>query len=319
VGVMAGISAPNYIVGEHPIDVDQLPNKQSRLAEFGMPDIRELWGWGECRKSDKSSVQLAIEVARKVLKQKGMTAAAIEAVVLCCSDAGNYYAQNRFMGALTTGLGLNKVFVSWVSGAGCASLFSAVKIASAFVVAEMFNNVLVLTVDRIDNDEDRLQRFGVLSDGACGLLVQNADNSDFAVKGIAVLSCPVSLEQGGKDFQSKCNLIQTVFDSLQRSCDFDFSLAVNLFSSNLFVPVQELETSALPIDGLVTHQANVVRYGHCYAADPVINLVDFYADTANAQVLHSMMASSAHGHFGMILLERRHDVSRQFGENAFLK
>lgn len=307
---IAGISAPSYVVGEIPLPVDDLPGKQERLAEYGMPDLRELWGWDKCRKTDRSAADLACDAVAGVFVGSGVAPSQVDAIVLCCSDAGNYYDQNRFLGELAGRLGVGRVFMTWVSGAGCASLFSAVKIATAFVSAGTFTNVLVLTVDRIADDATRLQRFGVLSDGACALLVRPVADADFAIHGIAVRSCPASLVHGGQDFQSKCALIQSVFDQLQGKVAFDFDAAPRLFGSNLFLPVQELETSALPLDGLMAHQSNIARYGHCYAADPVINLVDFYADPDHVGLSHSIMASSAHGHFGMILLERRFRMGR---------
>jgi 3-oxoacyl-[acyl-carrier-protein] synthase-3 len=302
---IAGILAPAYVVGEIVLDVDSLPGKRERLAEYGMPDIKELWGWGSCRRTERSAADLASLAAADAFARSGVAPSAIDAVVLCRSDPGNYYEQNRFLGELSERLGVGPVFMTWVSGAGCASLFSAIKIATAFVTAGTFENVLVLTVDRIADDATRLQRFGILSDGACALLVTPAGRADFAIQGVAVRSSPASLANGGEDFQSKCELIQSVFEQLQNEASFDFHAVSSLFSSNLHLPVQELETSALPLDGLVAYHGNIARYGHCYAADPVINLVDFYSDFSNSRVSHSIMASTAHGHFGMILLERR--------------
>lgn len=300
-----GLLAPSYVVGEIEGDVDTLSNKVDVLNEFAMPDVKELWGWDTYRKSDRSAVALACDSVRATLDKAGLQPTQVDALVLCCNGGFNYHAQNRFLGELTTTLGLGYTFVSWVGGAGCASLFSAAKLANALVESGTSRTVLVVTVDKIERDVERFQRYGVLSDGSCSFVVLRSDQADYSIRAVKVMSCPSSLQNGGANFQEKCQLIYSVFDELKREGLAELAKTTAFFGSNIFIPIQEIELSVMPVDGLLAYQGNTARYGHCYAADPIINLVDFYSQPENAGVSTSMLASTAHGHFGLIMLQKR--------------
>lgn len=302
---VVGLLAPSYVVGEIEGDVDALSNKLDVLNEFAMPDVKELWGWDAYRKTDKSAVELASEAIRSTLSKSGLQPTEVDALILCCNGSFNYHAQNRFLGELTTTLGLAYTFVTWVGGAGCASLFSAVKLASALVESGTNRNVLVVTVDKIERDIERFQRYGVLSDGACCFIVTRSEAVDFSISAVKVMSCPSSLSNGGANFQEKCQLIYSVFDEIKREGKAELAKTTAFFGSNIFIPIQEIELSVMPVDGLLAYQGNTARYGHCYAADPIINLVDFYSQPENADVGTSVLASTAHGHFGLIMLQKR--------------
>ncbi len=60
-----------------------------------------------------------------------------------------------------------------------------------------------------------------------------------------------------------------------------------------------------PVKGLQSYRKNTARYGHCSAADPVINLVDYREEEGERAASHAVLAWSAYGHFGVMLLERR--------------
>jgi len=77
------------------------------------------------------------------------------------------------------------------------------------------------------------------------------------------------------------------------------------FGSNVFLPIQALEFSVMPAERLISYRTNTARYGHCAGADPLINLVDFYQAAEHDAVGRALLTSTAHGHFGAILLERR--------------
>jgi 3-oxoacyl-[acyl-carrier-protein] synthase-3 len=300
-----GIVAPRYVVGELEIEVEKLSRKREILSEYNMPDIKEIWGWEFYRKTEKSLVDLAYESAARTLQDSGLAPTEIDALILCCCDGLNYHQQNQFEGQLSTRLGLGYAFVSWIGGAGCASLFSAMKVAMSLVAGQACKNVLIVSADKIDSDDARLQRFGVLSDGACSFIVVRSEKVEFSIKGVKVLSCPSALKNGGQDFQEKCQLIYSVFDKAGKEIGFDFSKTEAFFSSNIFIPIQEVELSVMPVNGLAGFQKNTAKFGHCYAADPIINLIDFYSDRDNHGIRMAAMASTAHGHFGLVLLERR--------------
>lgn len=298
-----GILAPSYVLGEEQIPVETIANRKAMLDQYNMPDKQAFWGWDLYRKTRRSRVELACEAARDTIARSGLAAADIDALIVCCGDGLNYRAQNGFISELSSALELNCDFASWIGGAGCASLFSAVESANMWVREGRFKNVLVINVDKLDDEDARFQRYAVFSDGACSFIVRGCGEVDFTIAGAAVSSSFAYLRSPNQDIANKCQLIYSVFARLAAEVAFPFAGSA-LLASNVFLPIQDLELSVMPVDGLIAYRGNTARYGHCSGCDPVINLVDFYAEETHRPTQTAVMMSSAHGHVGVILLER---------------
>lgn len=294
-----GLSGLAYEIGETDLDVDALPNKREVLAAHDMPDIKELWGWDRCRRTERDSVTLAADAARRTLA--GTDPADIDTVIICSGQPFGYFEQNHFIYQLALSLRLREFQPHWLGGAGCVTLFAGVCLARTAVACGRSQRVLVLTVDRTSEETQRFQQFGVLSDAACSFIVHDASKADFALIDAAVLSSTATLGRA-EDFQAKCQLVHSVLERFSGSQGFDFARVEAFFGPNIFLPIQELELSLLPIDGALAYQENTARYGHCYSSDPIINFIDFHAASPGRGV--SLMAATGHGHFGIVALER---------------
>lgn len=299
---LAGIAHLEYVVGEVALEVENLPNRVEVLAAHDMPDVKDVWGWEYCRRSDRSSADLAVDAASRSLAHS-VDPAAVDALVVCCGDRLNYHEQNRFLAELTCSLGLGDFQTYWLGGTGCVSLFSAVGLARTMVTTGTVRNVLIVGVDKVADDAHRFQRFGVLSDAACSFVIGDAGRSDFSIVDTVTLSAARTLERSD-DFQAKCDLIHSALERFGQPQGFDYDRVEAIFGPNVFLPIQELELSLLPVDGSLAWADNTARYGHCYAADPFINLVDFYRSPVRNSARTTLLASTAHGHFGMIGLEK---------------
>jgi 3-oxoacyl-[acyl-carrier-protein] synthase III len=300
-----GILAPAYVLGEEELSVDALPNRDSVLRQHNMPNNAGLWGWRSYRKTQRSRAQLASASASETIQQSGLKAADIDALIICCGDGLNYYAQNGFITELARALALSSGFVTWIGGAGCASLFSGVQMARSLLCSGPFTNALVIAVDKVEEDSERFQRFGVFSDGACSFIVRRGVPLDYMLLGVEVAFSPASLNAAGQDLGQKCQLIYDVLERLVNRAGVPLDGSA-FFRSNVFLPIQELEFSVMPVQGLIAHRGNIACYGHCASADPIINLIDFYRDTEHRSVNRALLTSTAHGHFGAILLELCH-------------
>ncbi len=298
-----GMLAPAYVLGEEELSVDTLANRHAVLRQYNMPDDPGLWGWRCYRRTLRSRAHLACASASATVSQSGLRAVDIDALIVCCGDGLNYYEQNRFISEFAGGLDMRSGFVTWIGGSGCASLFSAVQVALSLVCGGSCTNVLVIAVDKIEEETLRFQRFGVFSDGACSFIVGKNTAIDYAILGVEVLSSLASLTLAGQDLGQKCQLIYDVFERLTARTGVPLDGSA-FFGSNVFLPIQELELSVMPVKGLITYPANTARYGHCAGADPVINLIDFYQAAEHSVVSRALLTSTAHGHFGAILLGR---------------
>jgi 3-oxoacyl-[acyl-carrier-protein] synthase-3 len=294
-----GMLAPAYVLGEEELSVDSLANRQFVLRQYNMPDDSGLWGWGYYRKTRSSRAQLACASMSKTISQSGLSATDIDALIVCCGDGLNYYGQNLFISEVAGALGVRSGFLTWIGGAGCASLFSAVQVARSLVCSGSCTNVLVIA-----EEADRFQRFGVFSDGACSFIVRKDAEIDYEILGVEVSFSLASLTAAGQDLGQKCQLIYDVLDRLTARAAVLLDGSA-FFSSNVFLPIQELEFSVMPVKGLITDRTNTARYGHCAGADPLINLIDFHLAAEHRAVSRALLTSTAHGHFGAILLEPR--------------
>jgi 3-oxoacyl-[acyl-carrier-protein] synthase-3 len=110
-----------------------------------------------------------------------------------------------------------------------------------------------------------------------------------------------SLGTAGQELADKCQLIHEVFERLNARAPIAAGDCV-LLGSNLFLPIQDLETSVMPLDGVATYRRNTTRYGHCAGADPVINLIDYFSEQPQPAMQHALMVATAHGHFAAMLL-----------------
>ncbi len=299
-----GILAPAYVLGEEELSVDSLANRHSVLRQYNMPDDPALWGWRCYRRTRRGRAQLAGASASATMSQSGLQAVDMDALIVCCGDGLNYYAQNRFISEIAGALGVRSGFVTWIGGAGCASLFSAVQVARSLVFDGLCTNVLVVAVDKIEEDAERFQRFGVFSDGACSFIVRRGTAIDYAILGVEVSFSLASLTVAGQDLGQKCQLIYDVFERLTARAGVPLDGSA-FFGSNVFLPIQELEFSVMPVKGLIADRTNTARYGHCAGADPLINLIVFYQAEEHRAVSRALLTSTAHGHFGAILLEPR--------------
>jgi 3-oxoacyl-[acyl-carrier-protein] synthase III len=299
-----GILAPAYVLGEEELSVDTLANRHSVLRQHNMPDNAALWGWGSYRKSERSRAQLASASASATIAQSGLRAADIDALLVCCGDGLNYYAQNQVVSELAGALGMRGGFVTWIGGAGCASVLSAVQVARSLAASGLYNNLLVAAVDKIEEESERFQRYGVFSDGACSFIVRKGTAIDYLIVGVEIAFSVAALTASGQDLAQKCQLIYDVFERLAARAGAALDGSA-FFASNVFLPIQELEFSVMPVKGLIGYRANTARYGHCAGADPVINLIDFYEAPEHRAVGRALLTSTAHGHFGAVLLEPR--------------
>ena len=297
-----GILAPAYVLGEEELSVDALPNRDSVLRRYNMPDDPALWGWQCYRSTRRSRAEFAAASASKTVSQSGLRAADIDALIICCGDGLNYYAQNEFITEFAGALGVRSGFVTWAGGAGCASLFSGVQIARSLVCSGWCTNALVTAVDKLDDDTERFQRFGVFSDGACSFIVRKAPTIDYTILGVEVSFSLASLTVAGQDLGQKCQLIYNVFERLMAHTGTPLDGSA-FFGSNVFLPIQELEFSVMPVKDLITYRGNTAHYGHCASADPFINLIEFYQAPEHRSVNRALLTSTAHGHFGAMLLE----------------
>jgi 3-oxoacyl-[acyl-carrier-protein] synthase-3 len=297
-----GLLAPRYVVGEHEVSVETIDNRLDVLRQHDMPDVKELWGWDTYRRTDLDLVELTATCVNQTLADAGLRPGQIDHVIALGWDGDGFdqTEQSPFIEALSERLDFRGK-VTLIKRVGCAWMAFAIHHAK-MLLDQGSHHVLVVTAGKLADDAQRFQCYGVISDSACSFVLTDQP-AEFTVCGVAVKSSSTPQESVADDFQGKCELIYAAFEELNASTEFDQENLAALFGNNTFLPVQELELSAMPVDGMLAYQTNTTRYGHCFAADTIINLIDYHAEHPQSPTTNTLLAPSSYGHFGLVLLK----------------
>jgi 3-oxoacyl-[acyl-carrier-protein] synthase-3 len=268
------LNAPRYVLGETEVHHADLPGFAARAAELRMAPNPALWGWGSVRRTARDLTDLAVRVGRSVLDGAGLTPAEVDAVVLCSTRfPGGAETHGRFVELIMTGLDLPGAAFTGVTLNRCTNLLAALDLAEALVSSGRHRRVLVLSTDRVDDESTRLQPFALFSDGAAGCLVAADGHGEHTYD---ILGCANAQDNRSLDWSNEISaeLSRTVAEALLKPVGLAQADLDALLHPNLFVPVVVMKERLAGFTAEQVWTGNVTRVGHCFAADPLINLVD---------------------------------------------
>lgn len=289
------LHGPRYELGEEEADHTSIANLDAQIARFGLAPSPALWGWGTFRRSARSLEQLAIASGAATLRAAGMEPGSIDAVMLCSTRVPVPSEDHgRFMETVITGLGLGDVPYYGQTLNRCVNLLAALDLASAFVAAGRYRRVLCITTDRVADEADRMGSFAVFCDGAASCVVSaDGDGPD----GYRLLGCAAAQDTATLDASNEISsdLARAVNERLLAPHGMKLGDVSGLMHLNLFTPLVAMKERQAGFGAEQLYLDNISRNGHCFAADPLINL----ADRADAGHVHSggyyMLAASVPG------------------------
>jgi len=295
------LTAPRYVLGEIEEDHTAIANLDERIAEFRILPRPDFWGWGKIRRTGTDIASMAIESGSATLCAAGHDPTSIDALVLCSTafpdDSGGHA---RLVRTVMSGLGLDDADVIGVTLNNCTNLLAGLQVADAMVAGGRYTRVLVITSDRVRDETARMERFALFSDGAASCLVQ-ADQGAFEV-----VSCAGAHNVHQLDWSNEISpdLAGTVNERLLKTAGITLDEVSALMHANIFRPILVLKEMQAGFSRDQLYTDNIARIGHCFAADPVINLVDRAAAGQVADHRHYMLASSVPGSRIGILLRK---------------
>jgi 3-oxoacyl-[acyl-carrier-protein] synthase-3 len=289
--IRAYLTAPHYVLGEIEIDHTDLPGFAVRAEGYGMRPQPELWGWGSAHRTEKSLAELMVAVGKPVVG-----AAEVDLVILCSTRfPGDAWTHGGLVGTVLASLGLDCAFFGLTLNR-CTNLVQGLSVAETFVRAGRCRTVLVITADRITDESTRLERFALFSDGAAACLVA-AGEGEFEILGSATAQHVATLEW---HHEISADLARQVNEELLTPhglCPGDIA---GLLHSNLYLPIVVMKELQAGFTRAQLDTRNTARVGHCFAADPLINLVDRHTEPGALYVL----AASVPGSRAAMLLRR---------------
>jgi 3-oxoacyl-[acyl-carrier-protein] synthase III len=290
----AYLCAPRYVLGEVEEDHRELPDLTARAAQLRMPVRAEIWGWGRYRRTELSLAELAIEAGRAALLAGDTAAHEVDMLLLCSTRfPGGAETHGRFVQVIMTELGLTRAAFAGITLNRCTNLLAALDIAAALVTSRRRRRVLVVTADRA-GDVDRLENFALFSDGAAGCLVAN---DPVGRPTYEIVACASAEKAADLDWSSEisADLAREVNDRLLGTARLRLEQIVGLLHANLVLPLVVMKERLAGFTQAQLYTDNIPRIGHCFAADPLINLVDRYGAAGPGPDRHVLLAASVPG------------------------
>lgn len=298
------LTAPRYVLGEVEEPYTAVRDLTARVAHFAIPMAPRSWGWGSFFRTGRSLVELAVASGTATLDAAldaaGTVRDAVDGLILCTSSfPGSVDDHAGFLGSVLGGLGLTRVaFACGMTLNRCNNLLAALHLARSLVGSGSHRLVLVVATDRIADEATRLEKFALFSDGAASCLVgADAQGPDsFEVLASASAQDPAVL--GVRD-EIDSRLSIAVNAELERATGVSPEKVAALLPANLVRPLTALKERQAGFTPAQIRMGNIERIGHCFASDPVINLVDLVAsgeaETDGLYLLASSVPGARHG------------------------
>jgi 3-oxoacyl-[acyl-carrier-protein] synthase-3 len=296
----------SYVLGERAADYTAIGNLGELAGRFRMTPDAGLWGWGGIRTTGRDLEELAVDTGVASLRAAGVDALSIDALVLCSNRIpGPAEGHGRFVQNVLTGIGLRDIPCYGQNLNRCVNLLAALDVSRAFVVSGRHRRVLVITTDRVAGGADRMSQFALFSDGAASCVVTadagDADAANAANAGQAgsyeLLGCATAQDTATLEWSSQISsdLAREVNDRLLTPHGLKLGDIAALMHANLFKPLVVMKERQAGFGAEQLYLDNITRVGHCFAADPLVNLVDRAALGHVAEGRYCLLASSVPG------------------------
>lgn len=272
---MTILRAPGYVLGETTIKYGAIDGFEEFVEEHQMLPDAELWGWGTVHRTDLDTAALAVEAGRRTLAAAAVGPSEVDALVLCSTAfPADVAAHGELIAAVLGGLGLDSVPVTGITLNRCANLLIGLQAAAAMVASGRHRTVLVITTDRVAAETGRITDFALFSDGAAGCLITDRPDGGpdcYEWVADAYAQDPAALGQGN---EISADLARTANQRLFAEAGIGIEAIDGLLHNNIFLPIVTMKELQAGFGPAQLDTSNIARVGHCFAADPLINLVD---------------------------------------------
>lgn len=290
------LRAPRYVLGEMPVDHTGIEGFAEFVDERQMvPDAR-MWGWGTVHRTALDTAALAVDSGRRTLRAAAVEPGEVDAVVLCSTSfPADVESHGVLIASVLGGLGLGSVQVVGITLNRCANLLVGMRVASAMVAGNSYRTVLVITADRVAAESERLTDFALFSDGAASCLITRRSGGGPETYRWVADAHAQDPEAFGRGNEISADLSKAANRRLFAEAGIGVEAIEGLLHNNIYLPIVTMKEVQAGFGQAQLDTANIARVGHCFAADPLINLADRWsAGTVKPDGLY-LLASSVPG------------------------
>jgi 3-oxoacyl-[acyl-carrier-protein] synthase-3 len=267
------------------------------VARFPTLELLREEGYEHFLHSDSEPWELAARSAAVSLDRWGQ---AVDLVVYCTNTLRTRHDRLRSADLLTR-LGLPQTQVIGVTMNGCGNLGAGIRTALSAIYAGNATAALVVTSDTgVDDDRVVPPGVGVRSDGAASCVVSTLPpNQGFLMRGTggAIDARIYALEAG----ENRMSVTKAAADGLRRAVRQIYQRGgttpdsvSHLVTHNYVDPVLGLFANMARLSEDVVYTPTLAAVGHCYAADPLINLAMLEAEPQPPSGTVLMLSAGRH-------------------------
>lgn len=306
------LSAPHYVLGDIELDHTDIRNLSELAAGFRMPENAKLWGWGSVRRNGRSFADMAIDSGRATLERAGVAPSSVDALVFCSTRVpGDSNGHGELLRTMLQGIELGDIPYYGQTLNRCINLMAAIDQAVALVARGRHRRILVATTDEV-GDGQEMANYALFSDAAASCLI-SAERP--ARDGYLVLGCDSAQRTASLDWTNEISsdLSRQLNDRLLTPRGLKLGDVAGLMHLNMFIPLAAMKERQAGFSAEQIFLDNIPKYGHCFAADPLINLVDRDALGHVRPDGIYMLAASVPGSRAGVLLQRLTDSAEGEG------
>lgn len=295
-----------YILGEVEGKYDDVEVFQSVLTENSIPNLPHLFGWGGYRRSSSTIFEMAYESMKLTLDVSQVPPEDIGLVIICSSDFDPENEKQSYSELLIS-LGMNAAFPMGVTVSDCANLLSVLNLAKQLIADKQYKNIMLVTSNKISHERYRFQNYALFSDGAASFLVSDRNELEHITEDCfdivdSQINARFERRKEGEDVDDSPLYITTANQIVERT-NIAMSDLIKVFANNLYLPVITLKEGSIGVTKSQLYLDNVVRFGHCFSADSVINLSDYIKTEGIQKGGYYGLTSSAEGLRAQVLLQ----------------
>jgi 3-oxoacyl-[acyl-carrier-protein] synthase III len=301
--VRAYLRGVSYVLGEQEVGYADIPGLQELAAKLGLAPNPGLWGWGSVRVTRRGLADLAADSLRATLRAAAAAPLSSDALVLCSTRVpGPADDHGIFLARVLADAGLGDIPCYGQTLNRCLNLLTALDVARALVLSGRHRRVLVATTDAVAGGPP-MSQFALYSDAAASCLVAADPGTDGSYE---ILGCASAQDAAamGSASQISSDLAREVSDWLLEPPGLKLGDVTALAHLNLFRPLLVMKERQAGFREDQLYLDNIARTGHCFAADPLINLADLAARGQVREGHYCLLAASVPGCRAGVLLRR---------------
>lgn len=280
-----------------------------------IPDFDALWqnvsfgtdfadmGSATYRKMSGPVDTYVVDAVRRTLRDAEVSGAEVDHIVFAVSDPTLALLPVDFPVKVLRAAGLDDCVPHLVSYQRCCSSLTALQHAQNQLRLPDSTHALVVALDFVPEDRDRLRAYAVFGDGVASCLLSTRDPGLLRPLSFATCIDPDGLH-GEDTFASRQKVAARALDVVLTSADRPQRQIKKVFAANLHKPLALFNASSIGFRPDTVHFLDTLAaYSHCGNADWLINLADYHERVGIRAGETYLAQSQAPGFYSCALLE----------------